>query len=338
MKLEGTHTYNDALVVTLNGNSMPAQQTDFIVTFHPNKTLDLALRNFILPNGEDVMYVGNVEMSGVPYNIKAGMPYATFSRTDNVNITAGTDPADASWIGPLLGEIPVNMKGKVGTDKLNCTIDIELGGVGTIHVDFGNDENWPEITPNNPKENTILRNCNFTDKLAVSVNGISSVPQDAEVLMEVNDDETISLTLRNFWLYTSAEEAAPIGNIRMTGIQAEEATGKEYYSFMAQQDITIEEGDPTPGVMWTGPYFGEIPVIMSGKLARWKLYLNISIYMPTQNKNINVTFGDYFTDKIGEILQTHPSAGSIFTIGGMRIQQANKPGMYIINGKKVVKR
>ena len=337
LKLEGTHTYNDALVVTLNGNSMPAQQKDITIVFHPNNTLDLALRNFIQPNGEDVMYVGNVEIFGVPYKTKAGQPYATFSRSENVNIAAGTEPADAFWMGPLLGEIPVNLQGKVGTDKLNCTIDIELGGVGTIHVDFGNDENWPELTPEEPKENTILRNCTFTDKLLVSVNGVSSLPQDAEVILEVNNDETIDLTLKNFWLIISDEEKAPIGNIHMANIQVTESADKDCYTFMTQQDITIEDGDPIQGVMWTGPYFGEIPVMMSGKLARWKLYLNISIYMPNQNKNINVTFGDYFTDTINEIMKSRPASGSIYTINGQRIQQVSKPGIYIINGKKVIK-
>lgn len=336
--LSGKHSYTDELVVSINGEAADPQRTSIEVEFNDDNTLNLALYNFSLPSGDDVMYVGNVALSNVPYTLKAGLPYATFNSTKVVTITEGSEPTDAIWLGPMLGEIPITLKGKVGTDKLTCTIDIMMGGVGAIHVTFGNDQGWPEVGPGEePEEDPILRNYTYSGPLSVMVNGETNTPQTANVTMETNDDGTVNLTLRNFYMELSSGERMPIGNIRLTGITPVEVSNLGYYMFMSQQDIVIEPGDDS-NEMWIGPLLQEIPITMSGKLARWKMFANISIFMADMGENVRVVFGEDFADSIGDLKGKAATgkAPAIYTLSGQQLRVIPKAGLYIINGRKVV--
>ena len=348
--LEGTHTYTDNLDVAINGESSGGQQTDIIVTFN-NGTLDLALNNFNLASGEDQLYVGNVQVQGVPYTIKDGIAYATFSKATNVEITEG-DPSitdlygePVMWMGPMLGEIPLTLQGKVGENKLYCNIDIEMLGVGTIHVTFGNDSNWPAIGGGgvDPKPDPIIASRTYTGRLSVTVNGESNDDTTATVECTANEDGTFSLELQDFFL--SAEgETTPIGNIKLNNISSAEVADRGYCMFMSTETIQITDGSDEalqplgPGALWVGPYLGEMPATVSGKIAPSRLYMTISIYI--DRKNILVTFGDDFVNAIKSTEQTAAANGVIYDING-RARGTNlnalPRGLYIIGGKKIMK-
>ena len=333
--------YEDDLVVTLNGNATAPQRTVISVDFHKNSnTMDLILKNFGLKDGETDMPVGTINVKGIPYTLASGVSYATFRKNVTVTIEEGDDPNVGMWMGPMLGDIPITLAGKAGTEKLYCTIDINMTGVGVIHVDFGTDADWPEppggggdpVDPVNP----ILKDRTYTDLLVVTVNGESSQPAEAQVNMLVNDDETVTLTLKNFYLTTDDGSSLPIGNIELTDITPVEVPNKSYYMFQTTQNVRIKDGD-NPNEVWAGSFLGEIPVTMNGKIAESKLYCNISIYMPTMKENINVVFGTDFTDGI-VTLTPNPSPrgeGSIFNLGGQRLSKLQK-GVNIVGGKKVL--
>jgi len=338
IKLTGTISYTDDLIVTLNGNKTAPQQTTITVTYHDsNNTLDLMLRNFGLMEGDTQMPVGTINVKGVPYTIKDGVPYATFRKTTNVTIEEGDDPDVSMWMGPMLGEIPITLAGKAGTEKLYCTIDINMAGVGIIHVDFGTDANWPPIQGGggDPVVDPILQDRIYTDMLTVTVNGESSQPEEAQVHMIINEDETVAFTIKNFYL-TTEDGAMPIGDIEVTDIAPVEVTGKDYYLFETDQTVQIKDGDDA-NELWLGPYFGDIPLSMSGKIARGKLYCNINIFLAEMKENIRVLFGENFTDGI-EGLTPNPSPvseESIYNLGGQRMSRLQK-GVNIVNGKKIL--
>lgn len=331
--------YEDDLVVTLNGNATAPQRTVISVVFHKNNnTLDLILKNFGLKDGETDMPVGTINVQGVPYTLKNGVPYATFRKDVVVSIEEGDDPGVSMWMGPMLGDIPISLAGKAGTEKLYCTIDINMVGVGVIHVDFGTDANWPQVGPVGPigPVNAILQNRVYTDVLEVTVNGISSEHEQNQVEMIVSEEGLVTLLLRNFVLVAEDGECIPIGNIEVSDITPVEMPGKDYYLFETAQTITIKEGDDKDE-LWAGPYFGEIPISMSGKIARSKLYCNINIFLAEMKENIRVLFGENITDGI-EGLTPNPSPVSevsIYNLGGQRMSRLQK-GVNIVNGKKIL--
>ncbi len=341
--LPDSQNYEDDLVVTLNGNTTAPQRTTINVVFHKsNNTLDLTLKNFGLKEGDTDMPVGTINVKGIPYTLKSGVPYATFKKDVTVTIEEGDDPEVSMWMGPMLGAIPITLGGKAGVEKLYCTIDINMTGVGIIHVDFGTDADWPKIEgggtePEKPEENKILSNRTYTDMLGVTVNGISGKDEEYQVEMEVSEEGLVTLRIMNFYLLTEDNEKGAIGTIEVTGITPVEMPGKDYYLFETDQTITIQEGD-NKDELWMGPYLGDIPISMSGKIAEWKLYCNINIFLPSMKENIRVVFGENFTDGIQAVdIEKTTNSEGIFNLSGQRMSKMQK-GVNIVKGKKILVR
>lgn len=137
-----TKIYTDDLVVSVDEETAPAQKTDIEVTFSEDKTTcTLALKNFCLINGEDITPVGNIIVDNIALkNEEAG--YKTFNVSRVINISAGDIPGttELDWIGTFLGDVPIEMTGKVTDDRLYCIIDINMESLNQIiKVTFGND-------------------------------------------------------------------------------------------------------------------------------------------------------------------------------------------------------
>ncbi len=332
--------YEDDLVVTLNGSATAPQKTIISVDYHKNNnTLDLVLKNFCLANDGDIMPVGTIRVKNVPYTLKNGVAYATFKKDVAVTIEEGDDPNVTSWTGPLLGDIPITLAGKAGTDKLYCTIDINMTGVGTIHVEFGKDADWPKVDDGGGDEhgeNPILRDFTYHDGLVVRVNGVRNADQEADLQMTVNEDGTINLSLKNFVLITQDGNRAPLGNIELRDIVPMEVKDKDYYMFATNETITIQDGDDSE-LYWLGSQFGEIPVAMSGKIAQYKLYCTISTFMDDREESIIVVFGENFTDGISEVQGSgfKVQDAAIYNVSGQRLSRLQK-GVNIVSGKKIL--
>jgi hypothetical protein len=131
-------TYTDDLIVTINEVSAPAQKSNIDFVNHENGTCDFILKNFCLGEGEEVIYVGNIELKNV--TLTAGEEYNTFNVQQTITIQPGDD-ASKEWLGPILGQVPIDMKGKISEDQLYCTIDIDMTSTlgQTIEVTFGSD-------------------------------------------------------------------------------------------------------------------------------------------------------------------------------------------------------
>ncbi len=331
-----TNTYDEKLVVSINGQSTDSIPAKIVVDHMSDGTINFSLKNFYLPADEedaDPMYVGNITLKGVTVEQAEG--YETISTDQKITIEDGTDPSGVAWIGPFLGEIPVKLSGKLNDNKLFVNIDIDMQeSLGqTINVVVGKDSGFVAPKP------TVVSTNTYDQTLVVSINEQSTDPIPAKIVVDHMSDGTINFSLKNFYLPADEEDADPmyVGNITLEGVTVEQAEG--YETIATDQKITIEDGTEPSDASWIGPFLGEIPVKLSGKLNDKKLYVNIDIDMQESlGQTINVVVGNE-----GDVTGIHSATvapasttDAIYTLSGVRVSKATK-GVYIINGKKVIK-
>lgn len=134
--------YTDTLVVTVNGTST-RQTATISVDKNADGTYNFNLKNFMLKMGGQTMGIGNITLN----NLKA----ATSSKGDvvathqDIAITAGDDPKVTTWMGPMLGSIPLNLKLLVNDNKLYTLIGIDMSKTlgQVITVTFGDNYQLP---------------------------------------------------------------------------------------------------------------------------------------------------------------------------------------------------
>lgn len=297
-----TKTYSDNLAVTIDNEAMEPQETTIIVAKNTDGIYCLSLNNFVLGG---MFNVGNIVVDNIQVTEENGIK--SFATAQNINITAGEgDPEN--WMGPLLGEVPVELKGNMTNGSLYCNIDIELMDQ-VINVVFGQD---------------IIKTFSYEENLVVSVGGESMEPQRTTIYVDEVADSTYTLALNNFEL-----PDMPIGNIVLKSIEATEENGVK--SFAAQQAIVITPGDDN-SKEWYGPGLGEMPINLNGKMTDYKLYCNIDLNF---GEVINVTFGQADLSGI-ENIAGEMGEKVIFDLTGRRVEDFTAPGIYIVNGKKVL--
>ena len=112
------------------------QQATISVTEHDG-LYDLKLKNFMLMNGTEPMPVGNVELTGIQPE-KAGD--AIFLRANqNIVVTAGDAEGVLFWMGPTLGELPVEVVAVLENGTLRALINLDLMSLlqQMVEVRFG---------------------------------------------------------------------------------------------------------------------------------------------------------------------------------------------------------
>ena len=131
----GATNYTCHLEVNVNGN-LAEQEEVPVVVVEENGYYTLTLKNFVLVQDGVSLPVGNIEVSGVTGQDQYG--YTKISLVKPIQITAGDDPAvggEDAWIGPLLGEVPIDLTARFTPTALDATIDIRLEAMGqTIGV------------------------------------------------------------------------------------------------------------------------------------------------------------------------------------------------------------
>lgn len=180
---------------------------------------------------------------------------------------------------------------------------------------------------------------NYNEKLVVTIDNVSTDSIPAAITVVDNGDGTCDFSLKNFML-VAGESSMPIGNVDLKGVKMEKVDGVSNIS--TNQNIVIQPGeDSNYGEdEWIGPGLGEVPIVLTGKLTATALYVNIDIDMSESLQQvINVVVGQEknVTSGINGV-KVNPStnATTIYTLGGVRVNKAIK-GVYVINGKKVIK-
>lgn len=130
--------YNDQIVVSVNDDTTDAIPASVEVTPLTDGGINFTLKNFQM-TGEDLdMKVGNINIEDLA--LYEGPGYKYFNYTGSIFITPGDEAgvAEEDWIGPMLGQIPLRMRGRITDDKLYVTIDIDMVELGqVIFVTFG---------------------------------------------------------------------------------------------------------------------------------------------------------------------------------------------------------
>ena len=118
-------TYTCHIKVTVNGTVSEQDEVPVVVTGN-NGVYDLSLNNFCLSSEGVTMPVGNIAVSGVEGVDEYG--YTTIKFNAPITITPGNDGihTEDEWIGPMLGDVPLDLTARFTNTALDANIDIEL--------------------------------------------------------------------------------------------------------------------------------------------------------------------------------------------------------------------
>lgn len=275
--------YTEPLVLTINGESTEPQNASVSVITNVNGTVNFELQNFFLSTGGAEAPVGNISVENLPVTKgDDGLNYISFEGSTMIRPGNLESVAESDWIGPLLGEIPMKLQGKMNDEKLYVTIDIDMQEtIGQVcYVQLGTDDF--------SKPNEKL----YVEQLVITINDLTSEPQKANIVVVDNGDATIDFVLMNFMLQADGQ-VMPVGNIHVRNLSAPEGEdGLRHITYDAP--MTIQPGD-MEGIAeseWIGPLVGEIPLQLQGKMNDEKLYATIYIdMMSTLGQIIKVQIG-----------------------------------------------
>ena len=270
-------SYTDTYVVTMNGEIVQeATETVYITETAPN-TYTLEIHNLVL----GTIQVGNIAIPGIK-TTEASPYYEEFSMDTTVTISKGD--LGGAWMGPMLGQVPVSVYGKINEEKLYVNIDMTVTG-NSVNVRFGSDEGF---TDGGSGDQWIEVRRGYTDTYVVTADG--AIVQEATETIYITETEPNTYTLEIYNLVLGTKQ---IGNIVIPGIKTSEASSY-YEEFSMDTTVTISKGDL--GGAWMGPMLGQVPVSVYGKINEEKLYVNID--MTVLGKSVNVRFGaDNFNEE-----------------------------------------
>lgn len=281
--------YTEPLVVTINGESTEPQDASITVVDNGNGTINFVLSNFVLNMGGNEMGVGNIEINSLEVKESVfGIKY--FNYDDVLTIAEGNKEGIDTWMGPMLGDIPLVLQGKMTDDNLYVTIDIDMQAMlgQIIYVKLG--------------ANDLSREKIYTEPLVVTINGESTEPQNTGITVVDNGDGTINFVLNNFILAVG-EEQMGVGNIVLdTLVVTKEEDGLMHINY--DGPLAIAAGDKEGVDLWMGPMLGEIPLKLVGKMTEEKLYVTINIDMQAMiGQIISVQLGtdDFNSLKTGDV-------------------------------------
>ncbi len=158
----------------------------------------------------------------------------------------------------------------------------------------------------------------FTDELAVNLNGNDLEPSEVTVSVTQQENGNYTFTLPNFIL-SNGEEGTDmnVGTINITDIEGTDM-GNGLTRLSTTQDITIEAGDDPNISFWYGTILGKVPVEMNALMTEDKLNVDITIAMGEMP--IVVAFGTPFVDEY---------AGTLEVSTGGNVMASNEDTMYI---------
>ena len=134
-------TYSDNLIVTINDESSEPIPADVLVTDNGDGTINFALKNFCLIAGENSIPVGNIAIENLQLeDTEEGLKAFTYNGP--LTIMEGDLEGADSWLGPMLGELPLDLSGKLSEDKLYVAIGLDLVEMlgQVVYVQFGTDD------------------------------------------------------------------------------------------------------------------------------------------------------------------------------------------------------
>ena len=185
----------------------------------------------------------------------------------------------------------------------------------------------------------------YTDELTVTIDGTSMPVGQTDVSVTENEDGTILIALKDFSLMGQIN----VGTINVEDVPVTAENG--YKSFaLENKKISVTDGEDTT-VVWNPIMFDGLPINISGKFTDEKFYcaLDLTFGEGEGQQTIHVTFGtDDFTSSVLSAKAGDPDKlVDVYTILGVQAKSQVKKsqaldglqrGIYIVDGKKVIKR
>jgi len=312
--------FKDKLAIDLGLGQTVSSDATISVTEQEDGKYTLVLKQFSF--GE--MLIGDVTMENVPAT--TDVTGVTLLETEQeAAITNGGKMAVI-----LGGKVHLKMNGELNSSKLYANISLTVTNVGNVTATFGE---------------PIIKN--FTDKLSVTVKGMSpqdiTYPEQENTISVVNQGEgKYTLALKNFVL-GSGKSMMPVGTIVMKDIDGTESDGTVKLS--SEQTVNIQAGDDSSVPTWMlagTPVKVKIDAEMTD--SKLKAQLNIVCEMGEGVAlNIAVMFGDNSSTGINSAAtESDTTVKAIYDLNGHRLNGLQK-GVNIVrysNGKtaKVVKK
>ena len=315
-----TKTFTEDLYVTLGTSTNDKQVAGVTVETLENGNINFVLKNFVL-NG---MAVGNIAVKNI--EVAEGK---SFSFNGGIQIAEGDDPTVEMWLGPVIteqcgGSVPLDMTGRfIGDDHVVVYIAIDIaefvGYPVEVHLGYARATMAVNATA---KYGTFCAPFAVEIPTGVTASKVTSV--DANGLLTLTD------------LSTTIPANTPVVLFAESGLETVELFG------------VAEAGTPTAGLL-TGVY--EATKITSGyvlqnldnKVAFYQVSAEDPITVPANRCYLTapagsvkaLAFPDGTLTSISEI-QAADEKAVIYDLSGRRVSKATK-GIYIINGKKVIK-
>lgn len=129
--------YTDSLAIYINGATTPVTTPATIsVDQASNGTYTFTLKNFTLSVGGQTMYIGNVQLDNV-YSFNGTNGRTILAGGKDVVIQSGDD-ASKQWIGPMMGEVDVALRGYLVDNRIYAYMDIDVESMNmAIRCVFG---------------------------------------------------------------------------------------------------------------------------------------------------------------------------------------------------------
>ena len=129
--------YTDSLAIYINGATTPVTTPATIsVDQASNGTYTFTLKNFTLSMGGQTMYIGNVQLDNV-FSFNGTNGRTILAGGKDVEIQSGDD-ASKSWIGPMMGDVSVILRGYQVDNRFFANLDIEVESMNmAIRCVFG---------------------------------------------------------------------------------------------------------------------------------------------------------------------------------------------------------
>ncbi len=253
------------------------------------------------PDGT-ALNLGEVQLNPVTITKgEDGLYYVSYNGTYDFDIT--NLPVEVARLsGDTFKNVPVKLEGKFKDGKLYAVFTagfkLTLGTTTSmllVTVKIGED-NFPTTKI-------------YTEPLVVTINGVSTPSQEADIEVVDKKNGTIDFKLKNFIL-VMGENQMPIGNIALSDIAVTESEdGLKHFSF--NDYIFIQPGD-LEGYSeedWYGPFITVldenenplgIPIVLNGVMNDENLYVTIDIDMVNTGlgQMIHVTLGSKYLNGI----------------------------------------
>lgn len=332
---------NDLSVRVLGSTNQPAETN--INLIESKGTYSLELKNFVM----DGLGVGNIKVTNLD------VADNTYTTSQTITITKGDDPSINDWMGPGLGEVPVNVVATVNGDQMVAQITIKnFYDFGDIDVTFA-----PTVTIGANASVSTEAGVNNVIVNRTFAKGWNTVclPFDVAVasLQATKAQEFVSSNGSSL-TFNEVADGVLKANVPYLVFFDNEVSDPFYYGGK------VEATNPTPvehnGFTFVGNYEasksmnglygvaseGDVQKIMLGTAG--STLPATCAYFTTKNMNANglrICFDGGEVTGINQVNGAQAqSAGAVYNLQGIKVSNHgtnNLPaGLYIMQGKKVI--